>query len=91
VELKAINFEPEHAGKLNFYIKAVDTQLRREGDCPSIGILLCKKRDKMVVEYALSDINKPIGVSEYRITKSLPEGLKSSLPTVEQIEAELGA
>lgn len=90
VELKAVDFEPEHAGKLNFYLKAVDTQLRKEGDAASIGILLCKKRDKMVAEYALSDIHKPIGVSEYQITKSLPEELKSSLPTVEEIEAELG-
>ncbi len=90
VELKTVDFEPEHAGKLNFYIKAVDAQLRGEGDQPTIGLLLCKGRDKMVVEYALSDIHKPIGVSEYQITQTLPEELKSSLPTVEEIEAELG-
>lgn len=90
VELKAVDFEPEHAGKLNFYIKAVDEQLRREGDQPTIGLLLCKNRDKLVVEYALSDILKPIGVSEYQLTHSLPSDLKSSLPTVEEIEAELG-
>ncbi|MBK1718113.1 PDDEXK nuclease domain-containing protein [Thiocystis violacea] len=89
VELKTVDFEPEHAGKLNFYLKAVDAQLRREGDSPSIGILLCKSRDKTVVEYALSDIHKPIGVSEYQLTRSLPEDLKSSLPSIEELEAEL--
>jgi len=90
VELKNVDFEPEHVGKLNFYIKAVDAQLRREGDEPTIGLLLCKNHDKLVVEYALSDVHKPIGVSEYQITQSLPEELKSSLPTVEEIEAEFG-
>ena len=63
-------------------------QVRREGDEPTIGLLLCKSHDKLVVEYALSDIHKPIGVSEYKITKFLPEELKSSLPTVEELEAE---
>lgn len=89
VELKTIDFEPEHAGKLNFYIKAVDTQLRQENDQPTIGLLLCKGRDRLVAEYALSDIHKPIGVSEYRITRTLPDTLKISLPSVEQIEEEL--
>ncbi len=78
-------------GYLNFYIKAVDEQRRKEGDQPTIGLLLCKSRDKLVAEYALSDIHKPIGVSEYQITQLLPEELKSSLPTVEEIEAELGS
>lgn len=90
VELKNVDFEPEHVGKLNFYIKAVDAQLRRQGDESTIGLLLCKSHDKLVVEYALSDVNKPIGVSEYQITQSLPEELKYSLPTVEEIEAEFG-
>jgi len=89
VELKTVDFEPEHAGKLNFYIKAVDEQLRQKGDEPTIGILLCKGRDRLVAEYALSDIHKPIGVSEYQLTQSLPENLKSSLPSIEEIEAEL--
>ncbi len=91
VELKVVDFEPEHAGKLNFYLKAVDEQLRGEGDRPSIGILLCKNRDKTVVEYALSDVHKPIGVSEYQLTQALPEDLKSSLPSIEELEAELGS
>lgn len=89
IELKVVEFEPEHAGKLNFYIKAVDEQLRQESDKPTIGILLCKGKDKVVAEYALSDIHKPMGVSEYQLTQSLPDELKSSLPTIEQIEAEL--
>lgn len=88
IELKITDFEPEHAGKLNFYIKAVDEQLRRPGDEPTIGLLLCKNKDRLVVEYALSDINKPIGVSEYQLTKSLPNDLKPSLPSVEEMEAE---
>jgi len=89
IELKVVEFEPEHAGKLNFYIKAVDEQLRGKGDQPTIGILLCKSKDKVVVEYALSDIYKPMGVSEYELTRALPDELKSSLPTIEQIEAQL--
>jgi len=77
VELKTGDFEPEHAGKLNFYIKAVDEGLRKTGDEPTIGILLCKNKDKLVAEYALSDIQKPMGVSEYQLTQSLPENLKA--------------
>ncbi|MCX5842419.1 MAG: PDDEXK nuclease domain-containing protein [Deltaproteobacteria bacterium] len=90
VELKVVDFEPEHAGKLNFYLKAIDSQLRTDRDQPTIGILICKKKDKIVAEYALSDINKSIGVSEYRLTESIPDTFKGSLPTIEQIEAELG-
>lgn len=89
VELKTVDFEPEFAGKLNFYIKAVDKQIKTKQDEPTIGILLCKSRDKVIVEYALSDIHKPMGVSEYELTQSLPDNLKSSLPTIEEIEAEL--
>lgn len=89
VEVKVVDFEPEHAGKLNFYIKAVDEQLRQEGDSPTIGILLCKSKNKLVAEYALSDIHKPMGISAYQLTQSLPENLKSSLPSIEDIEAEL--
>ncbi|MDN3380479.1 MULTISPECIES: PDDEXK nuclease domain-containing protein [unclassified Pseudoalteromonas] len=89
IELKITDFEPEHAGKLNFYIKAVDEQLRGPNDEPTIGILLCKNKDSLVAEYALSDINKPIGVSEYQLTQSLPDNLKPNLPSIEEIEAEL--
>lgn len=90
VELKTGDFEPANAGQLNFYIKAVDSQLREDGDNLTIGLLLCKSREKLVAEYALSDIHKPIGVSEYKLTHKLPKKLKSSLPTIEEIEKELG-
>lgn len=89
IELKTTAFQPEFAGKLNFYVTAVDRQLRNESDQPTIGILICRIKDKVVVEYALSDIKKPIGVSEYHLTKALPKKFKSSLPTIEEIEAEL--
>lgn len=91
IELKATPFDPRDAGQMNFYLSAVDDLLRHPDDKPSIGILLCKKKNKVKVEYALRDLNKPIGVSSYetKILKSLPKQLKSSLPTVEEIEAEL--
>ena len=90
IELKVDKFKPEYAGKLNFYISAVDAQLRSELDQPTIGILICKSKSDIVVEYSLKDLNRPIGVSEYQITQNLPEQLRSSLPSIEQIEAELG-
>lgn len=91
VELKSTDFKPEYAGKLNFYLSAVDDRLKHSTDNPSIGILLCKSKNKLKVEYALRDINKPIGVAEYvtKITESLPKRLQSSLPTIQDIEAEL--
>jgi len=91
IELKAAAFKPEFAGKLNFYLSAVDDLLRHETDQPTIGILLCKSKDDVVVEYALRDMSKPIGVAgwETRLVGSLPEDLKGTLPTVEEIEAEL--
>jgi len=89
IELKVVDFEPEHAGKLNFYITTIDEQLRTESDKPTIGLLLCKGKDKVVAEYALKDIHKPIGVSEYQLTQMLPDELKTSLPSIEEIEAEL--
>jgi hypothetical protein len=90
IELKTVKFKPEFVGKLNFYISAVDGVLKTEQDTPTIGILICKSKNDTVVEYALKDIHKPIGVSEYTITKHLPDELKSSLPSIEEIEAELG-
>lgn len=89
IELKIVDFEPEFAGKLNFYLKAVDEQLRGEGDQPTIGLLLCKSKDRLVAEYALSDIHKPMGISEYRLSHSLPESLRDQLPSIETIEREL--
>jgi predicted nuclease of restriction endonuclease-like (RecB) superfamily len=90
VELKTVDFEPEFAGKLNFYLKAVDAQLRREGDQPTIGLLLCKSKDRLVAEYALSDIQKPMGLSTYTLSHTLPEALRDKLPSIEAIERELG-
>jgi len=91
VELKTTDFKPEYTGKLNFYLSAIDDQLKHSTDNPSIGILLCKSKNKLKVEYALRDVKKPIGVAEY-ITKTiekLPKKLQSSLPTMEDIQAEL--
>jgi predicted nuclease of restriction endonuclease-like (RecB) superfamily len=91
VELKAAAFKPEHVGKMNFYLSAVDDLLKHDDDQPSIGLLLCRSRNRVQVEYALRDIRKPIGVAQWetRIVDALPEALKGSLPTVEAIEAEL--
>ena len=89
VELIAGKFKPEYAGKLNFYLSAVDAQLKKHDDKPSIGILLCRSKDKIEVEYSLRDIDKPIGISEYLITDSIPENLKAKLPSIEQLENEL--
>jgi predicted nuclease of restriction endonuclease-like (RecB) superfamily len=89
IELKAGKFKPEFAGKLNFYLSAVDSQLKRQEDNPSIGILLCKKKDKIEVEYALRDINKPMGITEYKLTDSIPENIKTKLPSIEELENEL--
>lgn len=89
IELKTTDFEPEYAGKLNFYINAVDAQLKKDSDQATIGLLLCRKKDKLIAEYALNGINTPIGVSEYQLTQALPDNLKSSLPSIEEIEAEL--
>lgn len=89
IELKAVEFEPEFTGKLNFYLSAADDLLKTEDDNPTIGILLCKSKDKIEVEYALRDINKPIGVSEFTFTEILPEELKSNMPTVKEFEKEL--
>ncbi|MHC4884516.1 MAG: PDDEXK nuclease domain-containing protein [Planctomycetota bacterium] len=81
VELKAGRFKPEYAGKLNFYIAAVDGEVKGEADQPTIGILICRSKNDTVVEYALRDVNNPIGVSEYSVTQSLPEAYRSVLPT----------
>jgi len=89
IELKATAFKPEHAGQLNFYLAAVDAQIKAPDDKPTIGLLLCKKQNRLVAEYALSGIDKPIGVAEYQLLRDLPEMLEQSLPSIEQIEAEL--
>jgi predicted nuclease of restriction endonuclease-like (RecB) superfamily len=93
IELKASRFKPEYVGKLNFYLSAVDDLLRVPEDKPSIGLILCASKDNVQAEYALRDINKPIGVAEWKdqLTRSLPERLQTELPTIEELEAELEA
>jgi len=88
IELKNTAFIPEYAGKLNFYLSAVDTLVKQGDDKPTIGILLCRDKNNIEAEFALRDINKPMGVSEFQITENLPDNLKSSLPTIEEIENE---
>lgn len=89
IELKTVEFEPEFAGKLNFYLSAVDDILKTENENPSIGILLCNGKDGVEVEYALKDINKPIGVSEYTFTEKLPKIYEKNIPTVNEFEKAL--
>ncbi|MFD2539746.1 PDDEXK nuclease domain-containing protein [Sphingobacterium chuzhouense] len=89
IELKNGKFIPEHTGKLNFYLSAVDSLVKASDDNSTIGLLLCKEKDTIEAEFALRDILKPIGVSEYVIAENLPENLKSSLPTMEEIERQL--
>jgi predicted nuclease of restriction endonuclease-like (RecB) superfamily len=89
VELKATAFKPEHAGQLNFYLAAVDAQIRAADDQPTIGLLLCRTKNRLVAEYALSGIAKPMGVAEYQLVRSLPEPLDTKLPSIEQLEHEL--
>ncbi|HCL87699.1 MAG TPA: DUF1016 domain-containing protein [Comamonadaceae bacterium] len=90
IELKAGAFKPEHLGQLGFYLTAVDRQVKDERDNPTIGLLLCKTKNKVVAEYALGDRGQPMGIAEYRLLESLPAELQTSLPSIEQIESELG-
>ncbi|MDR2943828.1 MAG: PDDEXK nuclease domain-containing protein [Methanosarcinales archaeon] len=86
IELKAGMFKPEYAGKLNFYLSAVDELLKKEKDNPSIGLILCRNKNKTIAEYALKDMTKPIGVSEYKLTEYLPKEFEDTLPSIEDIE-----
>ncbi len=89
VELKATAFKPEHAGQLNFYLAAIDAQLKGPDDRPTIGLLLCKTKKRLVAEYALSGLDKPMGVAEYQLVRALPEPLDTCLPSIEELEAGL--
>jgi predicted nuclease of restriction endonuclease-like (RecB) superfamily len=89
LELKREEFKPEFSGKMNFYLSAIDDLLRHPDGQPSIGVILCKSKNKVVAEYALRDLGKPVGVSEYRLTSALPNDLKGSLPTVDELERTL--
>lgn len=88
-ELKKGDFKPEYAGKMNVYCAAVDDLLRHAQDAPTVGLILCQNKDRVIAEYALRDINKPIGVADYELTRALTGEMASSLPTIEEIEAEL--
>ena len=89
IELKAGKFKPEHLGQLGFYLTAVDAQVKHPDDAPTIGLLLCKSKNKVVAEYALRDKSQPLGVAEYQLLESLPPEFQTSLPSIEQIELEL--
>lgn len=89
IELKGGAFKPEHVGQLNFYLSAVDSQVKAPDDQPTIGLLLCKSQNRIVAEYALRDTTKPMGIAEYQLLQSLPEPLQTNLPSIEEIEAEL--
>ena len=89
VELKKGDFQPEYIGKLNFYCSAVDDILCREGDNQTIGLLLCQNKDRIMAEYALRDVHKPIGISDYELGKSIPHDIKSGLPSIEELESKL--
>ncbi len=90
IDLKMTPFKPEYAGKMNFYLSAVDALLRHPDDKPSIGLILCKTKSRIIAEYALRNMATPMGISEFRNLEKLPEQLKGTLPTIEEIEAELG-
>ena len=89
IELKGGKFKPEHLGQLGFYLTAVDRQMKHAQDNPTIGLLLCRSKNKVVAEYALGDKNQPMGIAEYKLLESLPAELQTSLPSIEQIEREL--
>ena len=89
IELKNTSFMPEYAGKLNFYLSAVDSLIKRDDDKPTLGILLCRDKNNIEAEFALRDINKPMGISEFQLTEILPENLKANMPTIEELEQGL--
>jgi hypothetical protein len=91
IELKGGKFKPEHLGQLSFYLTAVDAQVKHPQDGPTIGLLLCTSKNKVVAEYALRDKTQPLGVAEYQLVESLPPELQTSLPSIEQIERELAS
>ena len=90
IDLKMEPFKPEFAGKMNFYLSVVDEQLRQDVDNPGIGIILCKTRKKLIAEYTLRNTNTPIGASEYKLTRIIPPDLQKNLPSIRELEKELG-
>lgn len=90
VELKAVAFKPEHIGQLNFYLAVVDAQVKAPDDKPTIGLLLCRKKNRLVAQYAVNGIDKPIGVAEYQLLRNISEKLANNLPSIEEIESQMG-
>ena len=88
-ELKIGEFLPEYAGKMNFYLNAVDEQVKTKEDNPSIGVILCKSKDKIIAEYSIKDMTKPIGIAEYTLTNAIPDNIKDNMPTIEELEQNL--
>jgi hypothetical protein len=91
IDLKKGSFRAEYAGKMNFYCNVVDDRLRHPADQRTIGLILCQEKNRLVAEYALKGVDKAIGISEYRLTRTLPKRFRSSLPSIAEIEAELGS
>ena len=89
IELKTTKFKPEYAGKMNFYLSALDSLVKTDADKSSIGIILCKDKNSVQAEFALKDIHKPIGIADYELTQAIPKNLQSKLPTIEDFEREL--
>ena len=89
IATEAAAFKPEHIGQLNFYLSAVDAQIKAPDDKPTIGLLLCRKKNKLVAQYAVNGMDRPIGIAEYELLKDLPEPLAGNLPSIKAIEAEL--
>ena len=89
IELKTGDFKPEYAGQLNFYLSALDAQMKRGDDNPTIGLLLCKNKNNLVAEYSLRDMSKPMGISEYRVGGELPDEFKDQLPSIEDIQSRI--
>jgi len=89
VELKTGKFVPEYAGKMNFYLSVLDDQMKSEADNPSVGLILCRDKNKIVAEYALKDMTKPIGVSEYRLFDDVPKELQNTVPSLDDIESRI--
>jgi hypothetical protein len=90
-ELDAVVGQPAYTGQMNFYLSAIDDLLRHETDLPTIGLILCKSKNRIIAEYALRDMTKPLGISEFHHLEKLPEQLEKSLPTIEALEAELAS
>jgi len=89
IELKVTEFKPEYLGQLGFYVTAINKQMKRKEDSPTIGLIICKTKDRIIAEYALEGTNQPLGISQYDLVKIMPDELKNTLPSIEEIENKL--